>query len=147
MGNKISESTTSITIDENGNIDRSDSYNDLCKSVSRLSLHGIEVPSSLFPSYWNMQKNQVKLDWPFPILLIIDICGTMDLDLNSSITQIIMSDKWQKFEEMLSLEICSRIANSSTPEYWEELKKVLINNTKNEIFIRSLNEVTSNKTV
>ena len=147
VGNKISESTTSITIDEDGNIDSSDSYNDLCESVSRLSLHGIEVPSTLFPKYWNMQKNQVKLDWPFPILLVIDICGNADLDLNSSRTQIIQSDKWMKFEESLSLEICSRIANSVSPEYWEELKKVLINNTKNEIFIRSLNEVVLNDAV
>ncbi|MCK4815534.1 ATP-binding protein, partial [bacterium] len=146
-GHEISESTTSITIDENGDIDRSDSYNDLCKSVSRLSLHGIEVPSTLFPSSWNMQKNQVKLAWPFPILLLVDICGNMDLDLNSSRTQIIMSDKWVKFEETLSLEICSNIANSVTPEYWENLKKVLLNNTKNEIFIRSLNEVTLNGAV
>lgn len=147
MGHEISESTTSITIDENGDIDSSDSYNILCESVSRLSLHGIEVPSTLFPKSWNMQRNQVKLDLPFPILLVVDICGNMDLDLNSSRTQIIMSDKWVKFEEMLSLEICSKIANSVTLEYWEELKKVLTNNTKNDIFIRSLNEVTLNGAV
>ena len=146
-GHKISESTTSITIDENGDIDSSNSYNDLCESVSRLSLHGIEVPSSLFPKSWNMQRNQVKLEWPFPILLVVDICGNMDLDLNSSRTQIIMSDKWLKFEEMLSFDICTKIANSVSSEYWEELKKILRKNTKNEIFIRTLNEVTSNGAV
>ncbi|MCK4820263.1 ATP-binding protein [bacterium] len=146
-GDEINELTTSITIDENGDIDSSTSYNDLCRSVSRLSLHGIVVPSTLFPKSWNMQKNQVKLDWPFPILLVIDVCGKMDLDLNSSRTQIIMSDKWVKFEEMLSLEICSRIANSVYSNYWEELKKVLMDNTKNEIFIRSLNKVELNGAV
>nr|WP_319492408.1 ATP-binding protein [uncultured Desulfobacter sp.] len=142
-GSEISESTTSITIDENGDIDSSPSYHDLCKSISRLSLHGIVVPSTLFPRSWNMQKNQVKLDWPFPILLVIDVCGEMDLDLNSSRTQIIMSDKWQNFEGILSFEICSRIANSVSPEYWEELKNVLKKNTENEIFMRSLNKIES----
>lgn len=146
-GNEINESTTSITIDENGEIDQSDSYNVLYKSNSRLSLHGIEVPSSLFPESWRVQNNQVKLDWPFPMIIVVDICGNMDLDLNSSRTQIIMSEKWVSFEENLSLEVCSNIANSVTPEYWEDLKKVLIDSTKNEIFIRSLSEVSLNDAV
>ena len=146
-GNEIQESTTSITIDENGEIDQYDSENSLYTSNSRLSLHGIEVPSTLFPESWRVKNNQVKLNWPFPMLIVIDICGNMDLDLNSSRTQIIMTDKWMNFEEMLALEICSNIANSVTYEYWEELKKVLMNSTKNEIFIRSLSEVTLNEAV
>ncbi len=146
-GNEINESTTSITIDENGEIDQSDSYNVLYKSNSRLSLHGIEVPSTLFPEPWRVQNNQVKLDWPFPMLIVVDICGNMDLDLNSSRTQIIMSEKWVRFEEILSLEVCSKIANSVAPEYWEELKKVLTESTKNEIFIRSLTQVSLNDAV
>lgn len=146
-GNKISESTTSITIDENGDIDSSDSRNVLYESTSRLSSHGIEVPSTLFPKSWNMQKNQAKLSWPLPLLLVIDICGNNDLDLNSSRTQIIMSDKWIKLEATLSFVICSKIANSVTPKYWAELKNVLINNTKNETFIKSVNEVTINGAV
>ena len=137
----------SITIDEDGSIDSSDSHNVLYKSTSRLSLHGIEVPSTLFPQAWNMQKNQVKLSWPMPLLLVVDICGSNDLDLNSPRTQIIMSDKWLRFEESLSFEIFSKIANSVTPTYWEGLKKVLTSNTKNEIFINSLNRVTVNGAV
>ena len=88
-----------------------------------------------------MQKNQVKLSWPMPLLLVLDICGSNDLDLNSPRTQIIMSDKWLKFEESLSFEILTQIANSVTPAYWERLKEVLTSNTKNEIFINSLNRV------
>lgn len=146
-GKEISESSTSITIDENGSIDSSDSHNVLYKSTSRLSLHGIEVPSTLFPQTWNMQKNQVKLSWPIPLLLVVDICGSNDLDLNSSRTQIIMSDKWLDFEESLSFEIFSQVANLVTPEYWVKLKEVLIENTKNEIFISSLNRIAMNGAV
>lgn len=146
-GKEISESSTSITIDEDGSVDSSDSRRVLYESKSRLSLHGIEVPSSLFPQSWNMQKNQVKLSWPMPLLLVVDICGPNDLDLNSPRTQIIMSDKWLKFEESLSFEILSKIANSVTPAYWERLKEVLTNNTKNEIFINSLNRVAINDAV
>ncbi|WP_052475556.1 ATP-binding protein [Halomonas sp. KHS3] len=146
-GKEIHESTSSITIDENGEIDQSDSYNILYKSISRLSLHGIEVPFSLFPDSWRMKKNQVRLDWPLPILVVIDVCGDMDLDLNSSRTQIIMSDSWVNFEEILSYEVCLGIAKSTTSEYWDKLKEVLLENTKNEIFIRSLNKVSSNDIV
>jgi hypothetical protein len=139
--NEINMSTTSITIDEDGVIEKSDSNNNLYRSKSQLSLHGIEVPSTLFPDSWRMQKNQVKLIWPFPVLLVIDICVNKDLDLNTSRTQIIMSDNWTKFEEMLSLEICTIIANYVHVDYWNKLKNVLIDNTKNEIFIGSLNKV------
>ncbi|RLA49634.1 MAG: metal-dependent phosphohydrolase [Gammaproteobacteria bacterium] len=139
--NEICETTTSITIDENGKIEQSDSQSYLCKSKSRLSLHGIEVPTSLFPESWRMQKNQVQLDWPFPMVIVIDICGNMDLDLNSARTQIIMSDKWQKFEEMVAFEICSGIASSVSSEYWEKLVELLKENTRNGIFLESLSKI------
>lgn len=139
--NEINESTTSITIDETGSIEQSDSQSYLCKSKSRLSLHGIEVPTSLFPELWGIKKNQVELDWPFPMVMVIDVCENMDLDLNSSRTQIIMSEKWQKLEEILAFEICSGIANSVSTEYWNKLSELLNSNTKNEIFIESLKRV------
>lgn len=139
--NKIRESTTSITIDENGTIEQSDSQNELCKSKSRLSLHGIEVPTSLFQEFWRKQKNQAELDWPFPMLVVVDICGEMDLDLNSSRTQILMSDKWQSFEEVLAFEVCSKIANSVTVEYWSKLVELLKEKTNNSVFLESLSKV------
>ncbi len=141
-GNKISLSTTSITINEDGEIEDSDSDTELASSKSILSLHGIEVPTTLFPYSWNMQKNQVSISWPLPILIVIDVCGNRDLDLNSSRTQIIMSEKWTKLEEDISFEIFSSIANSVTQEYWSKLKSVLIENTENIILINSLNKVT-----
>ena len=142
--NEIDESTTSITIDENGTIEPSDTYRSLCKSKSRLSLHGIEVPSTLFPESWRMIKNQVKLNWPFPMLIVIDICGSMDLDLNSSRTQIIMSEKWQKLEEILSFEVCSSIANTVSVEYFDKLSELVKGSTKDEIFIGGMNKVIKN---
>ena len=139
--NEINESTTSITIDETGAIEQSDSQSYLRKSKSRLSLHGIEVPTSLFPESWRIQKNQVKLDWPYPMIIVIDVCGNMDLDLNSSRTQIIMSEKWQKLEEILAFEICTGIASSVSTEYWDELAELLEKNAKSEIFIESLGRI------
>lgn len=140
-GKEISLSTTSITIDEDGGIDSSDSSTRLAHSKSRISLHGIEIPSSLFPDPWSMQKNQAKLEWPFPILLVVDICGSMDLDLNSSRTQILMSEKWVKFESSLSYEILSRISRSVKKPYWEKLQSLLIEKSNNEVFLESLRNI------
>ena len=143
--NEICESTTSITIDENGSIDQSDSTSDLCKSKSRLSFHGIEVPTSLFPEFWRMQKNQVKLNWPFPMVIVVDICGNMDLDLNSARTQIIMSEKWQEFEGALAFEICSNVANSVSGEYWNKLFELLKESTENNVFQESLHKANKSR--
>src|SRR5690606_18726429 len=101
--NQIKMSSTTISINEEKEIEESSTSNTLANSKSRLSLHGIEIPTTLFPDYWaRTQHNQVKLDWPLPLLLVVDVCGRRDLDLNSSRTQVILSDNWFKFEEDLA---------------------------------------------
>ena len=140
--NEINWHTSSITIDDNGEIEQSSSFNHLAQSKSRLSLHGIEVPTTLFPDSWRVQKNQVKLDWPVPVLIVIDICGNMDLDLNSSRTQILMSEKWTIFEDKLSFAILSGIAEAVELDYWNRLKDILKTTSKNKIFSECLGRVT-----
>lgn len=139
--NSIKESSKSITINDDGEINEDSSSREFADSKSRLSLHGIEVPTTLFPESWRMKNNQVKLSWPFPLIIVVDICGNRDLDLNSPRTEIIMSEKWIDFEEELALIICSGIANAVSSEYWEELKNIFIEQTKNETFLRGLHKV------
>jgi molecular chaperone HtpG len=140
-GNDINLISTSITIDDEGMIDSSTLHSTLAKSKSRVSLHGIEIPGTLFPDFWRTQKNQVELSWPFPLLIVVDICGNRDLDLNFSRTQIIMSEKWINFEEELAFFICSDIARTVSVDYWQALRELLIDNTKNEIFIKAIKRV------
>lgn len=122
--NSIDESSKSITISDDGDIRTDNSTSILTKSKSRLSLHGIEVPASLFPQSWRMKNNQVKLSWPFPLILVVDICGERDLDLNSPRTEIIISEKWTDFEEQLAKVICQAIKDEVTSDYWFELVKI-----------------------
>ncbi len=140
-GDHISLSTTSITIDEDGKIEQSNSSRHLAESQSRVSLHGIEIPSTLFPESWKRQKSQVRLDWPLPVLLVVDICGEADLDLNSSRMQIIMSQKWLDFEEKLAYEVFVRIAKLVTANYWNRLRAILLERSKNEAFLRSIDRI------
>ena len=122
--NSIDESSKSITISDDGDIRTDNSTSVLTKSKSRLSLHGIEVPTSLFPESWRMKNNQVKLSWPFPLILVVDICGERDLDLNSPRTEIIISEKWTDFEEQLAYLICEGIKDNVSADYWSKLVKI-----------------------
>lgn len=139
--NSIKQDSHSITVNDEGGISKDSSTSSLTTSKSRLSLHGIEIPSTLFPESWRIKANQVKIKWPFPLILVIDICGNRDLDLNSPRTEIIMSEKWMDFEEELAFIICSGIANSLTKEYWDELKAILVSETTNDHFLKGLNKV------
>ncbi|NJW55400.1 hypothetical protein, partial [Salinimicrobium oceani] len=112
--NSIKESSKSITVSDDGDIRTDNSHSTLASSKSKISLHGIEIPSSLFPESWRIKNNQVKINCPFPLILIIDVCGERDLDLNSPRTEIIISEKWTDFEENLASIICEKIKESVT---------------------------------
>jgi len=137
---KIVTNSTSISPDDNGNINQDSSESWIVQSKSRISLHGIEVPTTLFPESWRKTNNQVELSFPFPMLIIVDICGNRDLDLNSPRTEIIISKKWFDFEEQLAFIICTELAKQATTEYWVALKKIF-QKSKNENFKRVLNKV------
>ena len=143
--NSIQESSKSITIKDDGEIKLSESTTDFSRSKSRVSLHGIEVPTTLFPYSWDMKKNQVKISWPIPLIIVVDICGSRDLDLNSSRTQILMTEKWLIFEEELAFLIFSKIASTVSMSYWEKLKTILASLSKSESFLRGINKVKKTK--
>jgi molecular chaperone HtpG len=139
--NSIEEISKTITIDENANIKEKQSYGTFTRSKSKISLHGIEIPANLFAATWELKANQVRISWPFPLVIVIDICGNRDLDLNSPRTEIIMSEKWINFEEELAFQICNSIAENVSVEYWNEWKKIISEGNKNEQFLRGLNKV------
>ncbi|MBK7106663.1 MAG: ATP-binding protein [Ignavibacteriae bacterium] len=139
--NSISETSKSITITDDGEINETSSTREFTRSRSQFSLHGIEVPSSLFPFKWNFKKNQVRISWPFPLIVIIDICGERDLDLNSARTELVVSEKWIAFEEDLAYLVCKGISEKVSKKYWSQLKKIFIKSTKNQIFLKGLSRV------
>tara|TARA_R100000935_G_scaffold10424_2_gene20825 strand:+ start:4470 stop:6887 length:2418 start_codon:yes stop_codon:yes gene_type:complete len=139
--NSIEETSKSITISDDGEIRTDDSSSTLAKSKSKLSLHGIEIPSSLFPETWRMKNNQVKIVWPFPLILVIDILGERDLDLNSPRTEIIISDKWTNFEEKLANIICVGIKSSVSKEYWHELLEIFDTAKSSDNFKRAIKDL------
>ena len=136
--NRIDEESTSITVDDHNGINTHNSTSILSKSKSKISLHGIEIPCDLFPEYWNKKENQAIINFPFPLTLIVDIFGRRDLDLNSSRTDIILTEKWIDFEEKLAILICEEIHNKTQSKYWNKFKKICLELTDNEIFKRAI---------
>ncbi|MBS1524451.1 MAG: ATP-binding protein [Bacteroidetes bacterium] len=138
---KIVQNSTSITINDESEIKQDTSMQYLSTSKSQLSLHGIIVPSTLFPESWRMKKNQAKLSWPLPLIAIVDVCGNNDLELNSSRTEVLMGDKWINFEELFAFLIFDKLANMTTLEYWEKLKQILIEESQSEPFTNAITKI------
>lgn len=103
--NYITEISTNISVDENGQICSNSSWSERFRSKSALSIHGIEIPYNLFPDYFNkVSKAVIKI--PFPFSFRLDVGANSDLNLNSARDQIIYDEKWLIFEENLYRVIC-----------------------------------------
>lgn len=138
---KINMQSTSIGVNSENEIKQTSTYRSVVKSKSRFSLHGIEIPTTLFPDSWRIQKNQVQIQWPLTLLLVVDVGGSRDLDLNSSRTQVIYSSKWYEFEEELAFVICDSISRLVDLDYWNSLKEILLKNAESKQFISGLERV------
>lgn len=139
--NSISKSTESIEIDEDEDIHTSSSNRDIIKSKSKLSLHGIEIPMSLFPNFWNSNHQLTRLDWPFPAFIVVDINGKRDIDLNSARTEVTYNEKWIEFSETLAFIVCRELSKFVTSDYWNEFKNICMENCKDNNFIRGISKV------
>ncbi len=143
QGRHVELSTTTITVDDDGDVEKSDSASHLTQSRSKISLHGIEIPTTLFPDWWTSSMTSTRLSWPLPILLVVDVCGERDLDLNSARTEIVLSEKWLAFEEMLVTALARGIAQQVAPKYWEAIRQILKEKTDSEVFHQNLASMTS----
>lgn len=138
--NEIRKSSSTIGITDDGEINQSSNYSNLAKSESRLSIHGITYPESLFPSFYSRDKKAL-LRWAFPMLLVLDIGGKNDLDLNSARNEILYNEKWDYFEQEIAYIICKGIYDNVENPYWLKLKKILLTETKSDNFIIGLNRL------
>jgi molecular chaperone HtpG len=131
--NCIHKTTTSLEIDEEGNIEAHDSSREVAKSSSLLSIHGIDVPCSLFPNYTNYGQKAV-LELPLPIRFRLDIGSNNDLNLNSARAQIIYDDVWLKFEKQFIETICIKLKAKVDKDEWSKMKKIFLRESKSDVF-------------
>lgn len=133
--NYIKKSSTRIEVNEEGEITSSSSYQEIARSKSALSIHGIEVPCNLFSDYTNYGQKSV-LHFPFPITFRLDVGGNNDLNLNSARTQIIYDDIWLNFEKQFFEVVCQRLKLTMEKEIWHSFKKVMINNLSDKEMLK-----------
>lgn len=131
--NEIEKTSTIIEIGIDSGIETSESPNSLVKSKSSLSIHGIIFPTGIIPSYLTRHK-KTCINWPLPILLILDITGKNDLDLNSARSEIVFNTKWNNFEENLAYIICTQLKKKFKPEYWERFIEVILDKNESQNF-------------
>jgi hypothetical protein len=124
--NEIEIKSTTIGTDTSGNIKADYSYNSGLRSTSVVSLHGITVPADLFPESWRVRNKQVRLSWPFPVSLVVDVTTPMDLDLNSARSEILNTEKMTEFEEELAYCIACGIKSKVDANYWQKLLEIII---------------------
>lgn len=129
----IEKKSTSLEIDDEGNIDTNEGTSYTHRSKSYLSIHGINVSCNLFREYGS--PNNCVFHIPLPIRFRLDIGDNYDLNLNSARTQIICDEKWLKFEKDFINLICRKIKGTTDDDKWQQLKKVILNSTsEKELF-------------
>lgn len=79
------------------------------------------------------------------MLLILDIGGKNDLDLNSARNEILYNEKWNCFEQDLAYIICTGIYENVNIEYWLQLKEILLKEKQSDNFINGLNRLLEEK--
>jgi hypothetical protein len=137
--NKITKDGTNINVSDEGEINSHSSTSYIVSSKCKFSIHGISYGGEIIPSYSTNEK-KTMLRWPIPILLIVNVGGKFDLDLNSARNEILYTEKWNNFEQELSKIICCKIKENLTSEYWNKLFPIL-NKTKSENFKLGLNSI------
>ncbi|WFR58804.1 ATP-binding protein [Anaerocolumna sp. AGMB13025] len=138
--NCIHKSSTSIEVNEDGDVNAHDSFRERCKSSSCLSIHGIDVPCSLFRNFTNWGQKAV-LELPIPIRFRLDIGSVNDLNLNSARTQVIYDEVWIAFERQFIETILSKIKVTVPKSTWNTMKSIFGNSSKNEVFLELLNSL------
>ncbi|MBP6237203.1 MAG: ATP-binding protein [Saprospiraceae bacterium] len=135
--NRITKDSTNIDVTDDGQIGSNSSTSYIASSKGKFAIHGISYSGELFPNYLTREK-KTMLRWPLPMLIILNVGGTNDLDLNSARNEIIYNDKWNIFEQKLSQVICTQLKKLLDEPYWNKLSRIL-KQTKTENFKIGLN--------
>ena len=124
--NEIKKSGNNISVSDDGQIKSSSAYSSQAHSLSKFSIHGISFSNGLFPDYYNRDK-KTMLHWGFPMLLVLDLGGKNDLDLNSARNEIVYDQKWISFEQKLAKVILRSLKDCLETDYWNRFKGILLN--------------------
>ncbi len=138
--NEIDKNSSTIDINDDGKINSSSHNSRLAKSKSRFSMHGITYSGGLFPDFYTRDR-KAMIRWTFPILLVLDLGGVNDIDINSARNELVFNEKWDNFEQKLAYIICKGIYKNTEKDYWDELAILLNKETKSENFIFGLKKL------
>jgi len=112
-------------------------------SASKIALHGVEIPVSIFNKWDGDSYQRAKVDWPICSLININITGALDINLNSARNEILIDDKWVIFETALLRQILFKIKAQVSEEYWSIFQRMFdqMVNKPYDKFIEVLNAI------
>lgn len=102
----------------------------LISSNSIVSINGIGVPCNIFRNRMNYAQKSV-LNFPLPVLLLLDVGSKTPLNLNTARTQIIYDNDWNTFEKRIVESICKSLCLQMA-EKWKYMKKVICQKLNNK---------------
>lgn len=135
--NEIKKKGDSIEINDTGDIKLTPRTQTLAKSNASFSIHGISYSGGLFPEY-SFNAKKTMLLWPFPMLIVLDLNGNNDLDLNSARNEIVLNELWNSFEQNLAFIICKKLSENLKEEYISTLYSLFRANSQNDNFLVGL---------
>lgn len=64
------------------------------------------------------------------MLIVLDLNGINDLDLNSARNEIVLNELWHSFEQNLAFIICKKLSENLKEEYVSTLYSLFGENSK-----------------
>jgi molecular chaperone HtpG len=95
------------------------------ESKSRIALHGVAIPTSVFAEWSGNSYLNAMVSWPIFVMLDINVGEGIDINLNSARTEILKDDQWFIFEKRLLNLILQTIKQEVSPEYWQKFKNII----------------------
>lgn len=126
----IFKDSLSLELTDNNKVSMVRNSDVLISSNSIISINGIGVPCNIFRNKMNFAQKSV-LDFPLPVLLLLDIGQNTSLNLNTARTQIVYDNNWKIFEKRIIESICKSLC-VQMKQKWKYLKKVICQKIKNK---------------
>lgn len=134
----IFKDSLSLELTDNNKVNMVKNSDILISSDSIISVNGIGVPCNILRNRRNYEQKAV-LNFPLPMLLLLDIGQNTSVNLNTARTQIIYDNDWKVFEKRI-IEVICNLLRIAIAEKWDVLKNVICQKMDN----KELEKIVSN---
>jgi hypothetical protein len=127
-----------VTVNKKYEVVPFDSEGEKYKSKAVFSVHGMKLTHPLFPNSSVLESSTSsvedwQLEYPFPILLTVNVCGENDVNLTRNREKIVNDAKWVAFRRQLYAVICDKILENLTTEHDRDVFRTIMQRNETDI--------------